>query len=109
MFNCFFTKQCSIINKSNELSFNLFKKTDKSTSTVTFTSEDIATLIQNIDPNKAHGCDMLNILMLKLCGKNICKPLYLIFQFCIKHGEFPTEWKKKTNVVPVHKKVTNRF
>ena len=109
MFNCFFTKQCSIINKSNELSFNLFKKTDKSTSTVTFTSEDIATLIQNIDPNKAHGCDMLNILMLKLCGKNICKPLYLTFQFYIKHGEFPTEWKKKTNVVPIHKKVTNRF
>ena len=95
LFNCFFTKQCSIINKSNELSFNLLKKTDKSTSTVTFTSEDIATLVQNIDPNKAHGREMLNILMLKLCDKNICKRLYLIFQFCIKQGEFPTEWKKK--------------
>ena len=29
------------------------KKTDKSISTVTFTSDDIATLIQNLDPNKA--------------------------------------------------------
>ena len=51
---------------------------------------------------------MLSIRMLKLCGKSICKPLDLIFQSCIKHGEFPTEWKK-ANVAPVHKKVTNRF
>ena len=84
------------------------KKPEKSISTVTFTSNDIATLIQNLDPNKAHGCDMLSIRMLKVCGKSICKPLDLIFQYCIKHGEFPTEWKK-ANVVPVHKKVTNRF
>ena len=74
------------------------KNTDKSISTVTFTSDDIATLIQNLDPNKAHGHDMLSIRMLKLCGKSICKPLDLIFQSCIKHGEFSTEWKK-ANVV----------
>ena len=79
------------------------KKTDKSISTVTFTSDDIATLIQNLDPNKAHGHDMLSIRMLKLCGKSICKPLDLILQSCIKHGEFPTE-RKKANALPVHKK-----
>ena len=103
MFNCFFAKQCSIINNSSELFSNILKKTDKSISTVTFTSDDIATLIQNLDPNKAHGHDMLSIRMLKLCGKSICKPLdlNLIFQSCVKHGEFPTEWKKP-NVVPVH-------
>ena len=56
-----------------------------------------------LDSNKAHGYDMLNIRMLKLCGKSICKPLNLIFQSRIKHGEFPSEWKK-ANVVPVHKK-----
>ena len=37
----------------------------------------------------------------------ICKPLNSIFQSCIKHGEFPNEWKK-ANVVPVHKK-SDRF
>ena len=41
--------------------------------------------------------------MLKVCGKSICKPLELIFQSCIKHGEFPNEWKM-ANVVPFHKK-----
>ena len=82
------------------------KKTDKPISTATFTSDDIATLIQKFDPNKAYGHDILSIRMLKLCGKFICKLLDLIFQSCIKHGELPTEWKK-ANVVPVHKKVTN--
>ena len=86
LFNWFFAKQCSIINNSSELPSNILKKTDHSISTVTFTSDDIATLIQNLDPNKAHGHDMLSIRMLKLCGKSICKPLDLIFQSCIKHG-----------------------
>ena len=66
LFNCFFAKQCSIINNSSELPSNIWKKTDKSISTVTFTSDDIATLIQNLEPNKAPGHGMLSIHMLKL-------------------------------------------
>ena len=108
LFNCFFARQCSVRNNSSDLPFNLFRKTKKSISTVNFTSDDMATLIQNIDPNEAHGHDILSISMLKLCGKSICKPLDLIFQSCIKHSEFPTE-RKKANVLPVHKKVTNRL
>ena len=103
MFNCFFPKQCSKINNSSEFPSNICKKTDKHISTVTFASDDIATLIQKLDLNKDYGHDMLSIRMLKLCGKSICKPLNLIFQSCIKHDEFPTEWKK-ANVVPVYKK-----
>ena len=45
LFSCFFAKQCSVINNSSELPSNILKKTDKSISTVTFTSDDIATLI----------------------------------------------------------------
>ena len=103
LFNCFFPKQCSKINNSSEFPSNICKKTDKHISTVTFASDDIATLIQKLDLNKDYGHDMLSIRMLKLCGKSICKPLNLIFQSCIKHDEFPTEWKK-ANVVPVYKK-----
>ena len=76
LFNCFFAKQCSIINNSSEPPSRIWKKTDKSISTVTFTSDDIAKLIQNLDPSKAHGHDMLSIRMLKLCRKSICKPLH---------------------------------
>ena len=106
LFNCIFAKQCSIINNSNELPSNICKKTDKSISTVTFTSDDIATLIQNLDPNKAHGHDILSIRLLKLCGKSICKLLDLIFQSCIKQRV--SYRMKKANVVPVHKK-SDRF
>ena len=45
LFNCFFAKQRSIINNSSELPSNNLKKTGKSISTVTFTIDDIATLI----------------------------------------------------------------
>ena len=51
---------------------------------------------------------MLIIFMLKLCSKSISKQLDLIFQSCVKHGQFPAE-RKGANVVPLHKKVTNRF
>ena len=84
------------------------KKTDTSISAITFTCDDIATLIKNLDPNKAHGHGMISIRILKLCGKSICKPLDLIFQSCIKQGKFPTAWKK-ANVVPVHKKVNKEI
>ena len=97
-----------MINDSSELPSNIWKTTDNSISTVTFTSDDIATLIQNLDTNKTHGYDMLSICMSKLCGNSTWKPLDLIFQSCIKHGEFPTEYRKG-NVVPVHKKVTKKF
>ena len=63
--------------------------------------DDSAKVIHSLDPNKAHGHDMISILMLKTCGNSIYKPLQLIFRSCIENGKFPFEWK---NVVPVHKK-----
>ena len=86
----FFAKQCSIIENFSELPLNFLKKTDKFISAITFTCNDIATLIKNLDPDKAHGHDMISIRMLKLCGKSICKPLDLIFQYCMKQEKFPT-------------------
>ena len=40
LFNCFFAKQCVIINNSSEILSNILKKTDKSISTVTVTSDE---------------------------------------------------------------------
>ena len=89
LFNLFFAKQCSKIDDSGELPLNFVKKSDKSISAITFSCDDIATLIKNLDLNKAHG-HMISIRMLKLCGKSIGKPLNLIFQSCIKQVKFPT-------------------
>ena len=60
-------------------------------------------MIQNLDPNKAHGHDQISIRMLKHCSTSICKPLEIIFNRCLETGMFPNDWKKG-NVVPAFKK-----
>ena len=70
---------------------------------VSFSQDDIAKIVQNLDPNKAHGHDNISIRMLKVCGSSIYKPLEMIFKQCIETGVFPSEWKK-ANIVPIHKK-----
>ena len=77
--------------------------TDNRLSSVNFSQDDIAKIIQNLDPNKAHGHDNISIRMLKICGSSIYKPLEMIFKQCTETGVFPSEWKK-ANIVPIHKK-----
>ena len=51
------------------------KHTNNILDTIIFSKEDIYKIIKNLDPNKAHGHDMISIRMIKLCGISICKPL----------------------------------
>ena len=106
LFNSFFAEQCSILQNSSKLPTNLAPRTDQSLTSVNFSQDDILKIIQNLNPNKAHGPDKISIRMIKICGKSLCKPLEMIFKSCIIKGEFPSEWKK-ANVVPVHKKATS--
>ena len=103
LFNHFFVNQCSLLSNNNVLPTNLPQLTSKCLDSIHFLSSDIAKIISRLDPNKAHGHDMLSIRMVKLCGNSICKPLSIIFKDCLNDGKFPHEWKK-ANVVPVHKK-----
>ena len=79
----------------------ILQETDKSISTIIFNSDDIARLIQNLYPDKYHGHGLISIHMLKLCSKSISTLPNIMFQSGIKHGEFPTEWKK-AKVVSIH-------
>ena len=90
VFNSFFAKQCSIIQNSSKLPLTLNKKTNNSISSITFNRNNIATIIRSLNPNKAHGYDMISIRLFKIFDKSICKPLELIFQPCIRHGKFPS-------------------
>ena len=54
-----------------------------------FSEDDIAKIIQNLDPNKAHGHDQISIRELKISGKTICKPLEYIYCDCLSTGIFP--------------------
>ena len=108
LFNSFFAKQWTVINDGSSLPSELLLKTDKFLSNITFSSDDILKIIQNLDSEKAHGFDRISIRMLKICGPSICKPLEFIFKSCLESGIFPLEWKK-ANVVPVHKKMTDNL
>ena len=99
LFNALFAKQCSLIKNSSKLPSHLHYLTDNRLSSVSFSQDDIAKIIQNLDPNKAHGHDNISIRMLKICGSSIYKPLEMIFKQCIETSVFPSEWKK-ANIVP---------
>ena len=78
LFECFFAKQCFLIERN--FSFTLCKKTDKSASTVSFKKDFIVRVIQNLDPKKAHGHGMVSLRILKLRSKSICKLRDVPFQ-----------------------------
>ena len=60
LFNTFFANQCTLLNNSNILPDNLAKLTNKPT-------DDIAKIVDHLDPNKVQGHHMLSILMIILC------------------------------------------
>ena len=71
-------------------------------SSINFSSDDIAKIIQKLDTNNARGHDMISTRVLKVCGNYIYKLLQLIFRSCVESGKFPSECKK-TNIVPIDK------
>ena len=103
LFNTFFASQCTLLNNSSVLPNELEKLTNKLLDTVNFSTVDTSKIIKNLDPNKAHGHDMLSIRMIKLCENSICKPVSIIFNDCLKEGKFPFDLEK-AHVVTVRKK-----
>ena len=67
----FFSKQCSLINSRSTLRTHMQYLTNNRLSSVTFSQDDIAKIIQNIGSGNAHGYDTIRIRMLKLCGSAI--------------------------------------
>ena len=91
IFNNFFAKQCTIVNNTSQFPTDPLKRTNNCLSMISFTKYDIAKITKNLDPNKAHGHDMISIRMLKTCGESTPKPLEPIFKSCIESGKFPIE------------------
>ena len=96
LFNLCFTEQCLLPKK---LPKNLLFLTEKCVSNVQISNENIIKIINNLDPNKAHGHKMISIRMLKLCSPYLCKSLSIIFKSWLSQVKFPME-SEKVNVVP---------
>ena len=99
----FFAKQCSLINNGSTLPTHMQYLTNNRLSSVTFSQNDIAKIIQNLNSGKTHGHDNISIRMLKICGSAIFESLAIIFKQYIDTGIFPSEWKKGS-IAPIHKK-----
>ena len=95
LFNSFFSNQCSLLKNCSKLPTNPRYVTDKRLHTINFTADNIEKIIVSLNSNKAHAHDNISILMLKICGDTICKPLELIFKQALTTGVFPSEWKKR--------------
>ena len=59
--------------------------------------------MENLELNKANGCDNISIKVIQIYGESIALPLKLLFETALKEKKFPDIWKL-ANVVPVHKK-----
>ena len=105
IFNDFFAKQCALVENTTKLPTDSFKRTNNLLSAISFTKDNIAKIIKNRNPNKAHGFDMISICMLKICRDSILKTLELIFKPCLENEKFPIEWKKPLS--QFIKKITN--
>ena len=75
IFNDYFAKQYTLVENSSKFPTNSFKRTNNLLSTISFTKDDIAKIIQNFNPNKAYGFDMISIRMINICGESILKIL----------------------------------
>ena len=82
-FNDFFSKQCKpVINNSALPRFNLI--TDKRIDHIAIQSDDVLSLIRNLNPNKATGSDEVSGQMLLLCDNSVVLPLKIIFENILK-------------------------
>ena len=103
IFNKFFAEQCTNVSTTSAVPDHLNLISDKKLSQLFFDSNDIITIIRNLNPNKAHGHDGISIRMIQMSCISITKPLYLFFKNCFDNSVFSIEWKKG-NIIPIHKK-----
>ena len=95
-----------LITTVNFLRFLLIKRASHFQQ-LSFRPFDILKIIRILNPNKAHGQDMISIRMFKTCDESICKPLGTIFWSCLQNGKFSSE-RKKSNVVHVSGKTISK-
>ena len=89
-------------NRSTVLTHKQYLNNDL-LSSVTFSQDDVAKIIQKLDSGKAHAHDNISKGMLKICDPAIFKPLVIIFKQCADISVSLPEWKKG-NIVPIYKK-----
>ena len=71
-----------------------------------FNEEELLQIIRALNINKAHDHDDISIRMIKICDRSLLKLLIVLLRNSIKSSGYPVIWKK-SNIIPVHKKISN--
>ena len=75
-------------------------------SNIACTPDEIQSLIEILNPNKASGPDGISNKMLKPVAKEVSVPLNILFNRSFREGKFPEYWKH-SNLIPLPKKGDN--
>ena len=75
-----FLQRCLLIKNNRKIPSDPQYLTENRLSSIISSQDDIAKIIQNLDPNKAYGHDTIIIRMLKICDSSICKPLEMLIK-----------------------------
>ena len=98
LFNSFFSKHCSLMNKNSKLPANFTYLNEKRLENVIFSIDEIGNIMQGFDPNKVHGQDKISIRILKICGNSLDNTLEIIYNIvykeCLNSSLFSFERKK---------------
>ena len=106
IFNKFFAEQCTPLKNDSVLPINQMFLTQSRLGTLDFNENEILKIIRALNIHKAHGHDDISIRMIQICDRTLIKPLIIIFQNSVKYSYYPYTWKR-SNIIPVHKKVIN--
>ena len=84
--------------------FNFFSPTEQESDLedISFTEEDIIKACSELKADSAAGADGVPANLLKLCRKELAKPLYLLWRSSLDHGCIPSDLLLVL-VCPVHK------
>ena len=100
--NYFFSNQCRLIANNSILpTFNFL--TDKRIDQISIRKDEIASLVRNLNPNKASGSDEISAQMLLVCDDTVGTPLKLIVENILISSSYPDVWKL-ANVTSIFKK-----
>ena len=80
LFNEHFSEQCSLIQNKSTIPSVFTPLTHNFLSSFQFTADEIKSIINKLDPNKAHAHDLISIRMTELCGDSVYQPLEMIFK-----------------------------
>ena len=100
----FFAGYCTTFENDSEIPPTSTPLTNNILGDIDVRLADIGTIIDSLNPKKAHGIDGISIELIKKCKNELAKPLKIIFDKCLASGTYPSLWKKSKRAASAQKR-----